>query len=99
MSGYHKRPVSRQSNAKISKISKMDIILLIVGVILLSFTVAMIIIYVFTGSVPDTLITCVFATLGGECGAMAWIKTTKERRQERKWQLEDEERNKDYGND
>jgi len=96
MAEFHKRPKSRQSNAKISK---MDIILLIVGVILLSFTVAMIIIYVFTGSVPDTLITCVFATLGGECGAMAWIKTTKERRQERKWHLEDEERNKDYGND
>lgn len=95
MAGFHKRPKSRQRK----KIGMMNIILLVIGVILLSFTVTMIIIYVFTGSVPDTLITCVFATLGGECGAMAWIKTTKERRQERKWQLEDEERNKDYGND
>lgn len=96
MAGYHKRPRSRQSKPKPNK---MDIILLIVGVILLSFTVTMIIIYVKTGSVPDTLITCVFAALGGECGAMAWIKTAKERRQERKWQLEDEERNEENGND
>lgn len=96
MPGYHKRPKSRRSN---TIISKMDIILLIVGVILLSFTITMIIIYVITGAVPDTLVTCVFATLTGECGILGWIKTTKERRQERKWQLEDEERNKDYGND
>lgn len=96
MSGYYKRPKSRQSS---TSIGTMNIVLIIIGVALFAFTVAMIIIYVNIGSVPDTLITCVFAALGGECGAMAWIKTTKERRQERKWQLEDEERNKDYGND
>ena len=27
-----------------------------------------------------------------ECGAMAWIKTTKERRQDRKWLREDQDR-------
>lgn len=96
MAGYHKRPKNRQSSGKTNK---MDIILLVVGTVLLAFTVVMIIIYVNIGSVPDTLITCVFAALGGECGAMAWIKTTKERRQEREWELEDEERKKDCGND
>lgn len=96
MAEFHKHRESRRSN---TKICKMDIILLIVGIILLSFTITMIIIYVITGAVPDTLVTCVFATLTGECGILGWIKTTKERRQERKWQLEDEERNKDYGND
>ena len=39
--------------------------------------------------IPDTLCTCVFAALFGECGAMAFIKTAKERRQDRKWQQED----------
>ena len=34
----------------------------------------------------------VFAALGGECGAMAWIKTTKDRRTERVWQLQDQAR-------
>lgn len=43
------------------------------------------------GTVPDTLITCVFATLGGECGIMGWIKTTKDRNRERKWEQEDKQ--------
>ncbi|MFR2116015.1 MAG: hypothetical protein ACLS45_01845 [Subdoligranulum sp.] len=41
--------------------------------------------------VPDTLITCVYATLGGECGVMGWIKTTKDRNRERKWEQEDKQ--------
>ena len=93
MSGYHKRPKSRRKK----KITKMDVILIIIAVVLLAFTVTMIIIYINVGSVPDTLVTCVFAALGGECGAMAWIKTTKERKQEREWQIEDEERDDKYG--
>lgn len=34
---------------------------------------------------------CVFATLGGECGIMGWIKTTKDRNRERKWEQEDKQ--------
>ena len=49
-------------------------------------------IYKETGMIPDTLCTCVFAALGGECGAMAFIKTAKERRQDRKWIREDQDR-------
>ena len=44
---------------------------------------------------PDTLITCVFATLGGECGILGWIKTTKEKKQDRRWQLADMRREKE----
>ena len=39
--------------------------------------------------IPDTLVTCVFASLAGECGIMGWIKTSKERKRERKWEIED----------
>lgn len=69
----------------------MDVILVIVGVVLVAFTVAMVIIYCVTGGIPDTLCTCVFAALGGECGVMGWIKTTKERRRERQYELEDKQ--------
>lgn len=72
----------RQKNldAKIQKsIKTMDIILIIVGIILVSFTITMIWVHVVTGSIPDTLCTCVFATLGCECGVMGWIKTNKNR--------------------
>lgn len=70
-------------------IGAMNLILAVVGVTLISFTVAMIQLYRDTGGVPDTLITCVFAVCGGECGVMGWIKTTKERNQDRQWQQED----------
>lgn len=77
---------------KKKKLHTMDIILVVVAVALLAFTLAMIQIYRETGGIPDTLCTCVFAALGGECGAMAWIKTTKERRTDRTWQREDQDR-------
>lgn len=80
---------STKSSRKKSGIGVMDIILIIVGISLLAFTVAMIQLFREYGAVPDTLVTCVFAALGGECGIMGWIKTTKDRNKERKWEQED----------
>ena len=77
---------------KKKKLRTMDVILVVVAVALTAFTLEMIIIFKNTGAIPDTLCTCVFAALGGECGAMAWIKTTKERKKEREWQREDQDR-------
>ena len=71
-----------------AKVRTMDIILVIIAVALVTFTIEMIALYRDTGAIPDTLCTCVFAALGGECGAMAWIKTSKERKAEREWQEE-----------
>lgn len=70
----------------------MDFILVIVGVLLIAFTVTMIITFWRFAMVPDTLITCFFGALAGECGIMGWIKTSKVRHQERKWQKEDTEK-------
>ena len=77
---------------KKKKVRTMDVILVFIAVALVSFTLEMIVLYKETGAIPDTLCTCVFAALSGECGAMAWIKTSKERKTERKWQLQDQER-------
>lgn len=74
---------------KKKKLGAMDVVLISLGIFLLLFTAAMVAIFCVRGAVPDTLITCVFAALGGECGAMAWIKTTKDKYLERKWALED----------
>lgn len=62
-----------------SKIGTMDLILLIIGIFLMLFTVAMSLMHALTGSTPDTLITCVFGICGFECGAMGWIKTSKDK--------------------
>ena len=67
----------------------MDIILVIVGVLLLAFTITMIWLFVRFQSVPDTLITAFFACLGTECGVMGWIKNVKEKK--RKAREEDDE--------
>lgn len=74
----------------------MDLILIIVGALLITFTIMMIVLFKQYGYVPDTLITCVFATLGGECGIMGWIKTNKDKNRDREWQLDDEQRQKEY---
>lgn len=79
----------RNPHKKKSAVKTMDIILIIIGVFLLLFTVCMVILFCLYGSVPDTLVTCVYATLAGECGVMGWIKTSKERNRERKWELID----------
>lgn len=71
------------------KIGTMDIVLVIVGILLAAFTIKMTFVYETVGAIPDTLCTCVFAALGGECGIMGWIKTTKERNREREWMLQD----------
>lgn len=81
-----------ESAKKGNVIGVMDIILIIVGVSLLLFTLCMIYLFTIYGSIPDTLCTCVFAALGSECGIMGWIKTNKDKRQNREWQLEDEKR-------
>lgn len=84
-----KRIQEKQSDKQRKPIGTMDKILIVVFICLVIFTVTMIRIFTIYGSVPDTLVTCVFAALGGECGILGWIKTTKEKRQDRKWQQED----------
>lgn len=71
------------------KIKTMDIILFVDFVVLAIFSVVMIWLYFKTGGIPDTLCTCVFGAGGGEFGAMAWIRTTKDRLTDRKNELED----------
>ena len=72
----------------------MDFILIIVGILLIAFTVTMIITFWRMGTVPDTLITCFYGALAGECGVMGWIKTAKVRHQERNWIKEDQDEHK-----
>lgn len=76
------------------RMGTMDFILLIVFLCLTVFTIAMIALFTVYGSVPDTLITCVFATLRAR-QALGWIKTTKEKKQDRRWQLADMRREKE----
>ena len=69
----------------------MDKMLTVLFVTFVIFTLIMLVTFFICGSIPDTLCSCVFAVLGGECGAMAWIRTAKERYRERRFAKEDRE--------
>lgn len=43
------------------------------------------------GSMPETYACAVVAATIGECGICGWIRTTKDKRQDRKWQKQDEQ--------
>lgn len=73
----------------------MDKILVIMFWTLIVFTITMILLYIFTGGTPDTLIISFFGAFTGECGFMGWIKTVKENNKKRTQQLEDEKRQRD----
>ena len=73
----------------------MDKMLTVLFVTFVVFTLIMLVTFWVCGSIPDTLCSCVFAVLGGECGAMAWIRTAKERYRERRFEKEDRDFYKD----
>lgn len=55
----------------------MDIILIIMGVLLVAFTVCMVYLFIRFQAVPDVLISSFFATFGAEGGFMAVIMVAK----------------------
>ena len=61
----------------------MDRILVAMGVFLVLFVIAMIILFVLFQSTPDALIVAVFGICGFECGAMAAIQRRKTETAER----------------
>ena len=71
------------------KADKMDVILAVVGAAVAVFTVVMILLYIFTGGIPDTLCQCFYSICGGECGFMAMIKSFKTMAVKRAWQEDD----------
>lgn len=72
------------------QVKTMDVALVILLLVMLAFTVVMIWIFLKVGSVPDSLVTAVFAVCGGECGVMGWIKTTKDKQKNKEDKQDDE---------
>ena len=93
MKREEKNEEAKKSSRK--SIGTMNVILIIVGVFLVAFTLKLISLFEIYGMVPDTLVNCVFVALAGECGIMGWIKTSKEKNKDRRWQLEDRKRERE----
>lgn len=62
------------------KAKTCDIALIIVLLLAIIFTSVTIWLFVKYQSIPDTLVTCVFAALFGELGCLTYIKKLKENR-------------------
>lgn len=73
----------------LGRIGTMNLILLICAVAIVAFTLEMIDLFKEYGMIPDTLVSCVFLAVTGECGFMGWIKTNKEKYRDRRWQMRD----------
>lgn len=74
-----KKLTSEQEKYLKGKINKMNVFLCLFILIMLAFTIVMIGLFLRNGCIPDTLCTCVFAVCGIEFGACAWIKTNKQK--------------------
>ena len=83
---------SKGHGLPLKKPKTSTVVLAFLAVFILLFTNRMIELYELTGGIPDTLVVSVFGICGGECGALSWIRTSKERYRERKWEAEDRER-------
>lgn len=73
-------------------LNTMDKILVVVFLTVVTFIAICLYFYWHDKMISDALIYGFFGLITGECGAMGWIKTTKERRENRRWQLQDQAR-------
>lgn len=64
------------------KMGTMDKVLIFEAVVLISYTVADLVIFYHVGAEPTTLTACVFGVCGFENGVMGWIKTNKDKANE-----------------
>lgn len=78
--------------AWLGRIGTLNIVLIIVGAFFVWFNWQMIVIFRAQGTIPETYACAVVAATIGECGICGWIRTTKDRHRERKWELEDREK-------
>ena len=65
----------RKRKSSSNRVSKKVVPTILVAVA--AFTVTMIVVYVKTGGIPDTLVTAFFAFAGGEAGALGLIRYGK----------------------
>lgn len=82
--------VARRLKKAAKAAGTLNIILALVAIFFVWFNCQMLAIYRRQNSIPETYACAVVAATIGECGICGWIRTTKDRRQERKWQKDDE---------
>lgn len=95
-----KKQLRQQIKTVFAKIGTLNLILGIVAIFFIWFNMEMIQLFRECGSMPESYACAVVAATIGECGICGWIRTTKDKRQDRSWQKEDrkaeQEHNEQY---
>lgn len=73
----------------VKKVGTLNLVLILVGVFFVWFNWQMILVFRECGSMPETYACAVVAATIGECGICGWIRTNKDKQQDRKWEKED----------
>lgn len=82
LAGGNRVATERLEKAAEKKMGTMDKVLILEAILLISYTVADLVVFCHTGAEPYTLTGCVFAVCGLENGVMGWIKTNKDKAEE-----------------
>lgn len=70
-------------------IGTLNLVLIAVGGFFIWFNVQMLDIYREYGSIPEGYANTVIAATIGECGICGWIRTSKDRQRDRRWEKQD----------
>lgn len=90
------RKKRRKSNVEklkefIGKIGTLNLILILVGAFFVWFNWQMLEIFREYATIPETYACAVIAATIGECGICGWIRTNKDKQQDRKWEQDRQE--------
>ena len=84
--GFH--PI-RWIKELVKKIGTLNLILILVGAFFVWFNWQMICVFRECGNIPESYACAVVAATIGECGICGWIRTSKDKKLDRKWEKED----------
>lgn len=87
-----KNSFGKRAKRFFGKIGTLNVILILVFAFFLWFNWQMLVMFDKHESIPEGYACAVVAATLGECGFCGWIRTTKDKQQERKWSKSDERR-------
>lgn len=90
-----KRSTPQRIRDKIKNFGTLNIILIIVFGFFIIFHLQMLQLYKTFGSLPESYAIAVVGATIGEAGICGWIRTTKDRQRQRRWDQEDEKTKRD----
>ena len=73
----------------VTKIGTLNIVLICVGLFFIWFNYQMLETFKLVGSIPEAYACAVIAATISECGICGWIRTNKDKKQQRDWDKED----------